>query len=90
MEGVESPHKGVGRKRGADLRRLSMMDDWDVENVLATAKTFSEALSVLGVGRKTFAKWLDAAPERKTWMGRRRAVPIWEDGKHGGKTEAQD
>ncbi len=74
----EKRHHLVGRKRGVDAQRLSLMDDWEVENVLAKAKRFSEALEVLGVGRKTFMAWLDKDPERKKWMGRKRSIPLWE------------
>ncbi len=60
-----------------DLARLAAMGPKAIEQVLANAKQFSEALNVLGVGRKTFGYWLEKNPDCEAWMGRTRAVPIW-------------
>lgn len=67
------------KKRQEDRLRLEQMGEAAVEEELAKAKTFSEALSVLGVGRKTFESWLISEPSRLSRLGRRRARPIWED-----------
>lgn len=78
-----APTAWVGKKERKksyqDRMRLEKMTDAEVDEILANAKKFSEALKVLGVGRKTFIGWVYSEPSRISRLGRRRNHAIWEE-----------